>query len=132
MFIGSCWTANFTPTMIDRHCFNRVIGNSHIRDIHEVRENGRVVYEGETTYSVDGADLVFTYFNSLGGVGRGSVMQTGDVLHFKGSMRASPDKQPQPIDSEWTVLDDDHYDVRSLVKDASTAGKDVIHFTRVK
>lgn len=131
-FIGSCWVAQFTATMTDTHCFERVLGGTHIRDTHQVVESGRTVYEGETTYSVDGDKMVFTYFNSLGGVGTGVVSQLDHGFRFKGSMRASPDKKPQPIDSEWRVIDDDHYDVRSLAPSASTGAAQVLHFTRKK
>jgi hypothetical protein len=47
-------------------------------------------------------------------------------------MRASPGKPEQPIDSEWRIVDDDHYEVRSLVKSPSTEGNPVLRFTRVK
>jgi hypothetical protein len=131
-FVGSCWVAEFTSTMRDTHCFEGMYGGAHIRDRHEVKENGKTVYAGETVYSSDGDQPVFTYFNSLGGIGRGNFEQVGETLRFKGSMRASPDKAPQPIDSEWRIVDDDHYEVRSLVKSPSTGGNPVLRFTRVK
>ena len=131
-FAGSCWIADFTPTMSDTHCFEAMYGGVHVRDRHEVKEKGKIIYAGETVYSLDGHSAVFTYFNSLGGIGRGTVEPGGSTLHFKGSMRGSPDKPPQAIDSEWRIVDDDHYDVRSLVKSASTAGNAVLHFRRVK
>jgi len=131
-FVGSCWVADFTPTMSDTHCFEVMYGGVHVRDRHEVKEKGKTIYAGETVYSLDGNSAVFTYFNSLGGVGRGTVEPGGSILHFKGSIRGSPDKPPQAIDSEWRIVDDDHYDVRSLVKSASTAGNAVLHFRRVK
>jgi len=129
---GSCWITDFTPTVSDTHCFEAMYGGAHVRDRHEVRENGEVVYAGETIYSLDGGTAVFTYFNSLGGVGHGTMQSEGSALRFKGNMRGSPDKPPQPIDSEWRIVDPDHYDVRSLVPSASTAGNDVRHFRRVK
>jgi hypothetical protein len=132
MFMDSCWVAQFTPATSDRHCFTRILGGTHIRDTHEVKDGDRVIYSGETTYSLDGTTVEFTYFNSLGGVGRGSVNQDSAVFRFKGSMRGSPGKPEQPIDSEWRRLDDDHYDVRSLVPSASTGGNVVIHFSRQK
>jgi hypothetical protein len=131
-FAGSCWVADFSPTMSDTHCFEAMYDGAHVRDRHEVKEKGKIIYAGETIYSLDGDSAVFTYFNSLGGIGRGTVEPSGSILHFKGSMRASPDKSPQQIDSEWRMVDDDNYDVRSLVKSASTAGNAVLHFRRVK
>lgn len=131
-FVGSCWVSDFSPTVSDTHCFEIMYGGVHVRDRHEVREKGKIFYAGETVYSLDGNSAVFTYFNSLGGIGRGSVEPSGSTLRFKGSMRGSPDKPTQQIDSEWRIVDDDHYDVRSLVKSASTAGNAVLHFRRVK
>ena len=128
--VGACWVVNFSATVTDRHCFEAMYGGAHVRDRHEVKEKGKVIYAGETVYSLDGPDPVFTYFNSPGGIGRGKVAADGSILRFKGSMRASPDKPPQPIDSEWRIVDRDHYDVRSLVPSASTAGDAVLHFTR--
>ena len=129
---GSCWITDFTPTMSDTHCFEAMYGGAHIRDRHEVKEKGKVVYAGETIYSLDGDSAVFTYFNSLGGVGHGTMQPSGPTLHFKGNMRGSPDKPPQEIDSEWRIIDKDHYDVRSLVRSAATGGDEVRHFRRVK
>jgi hypothetical protein len=118
--------------MTDRHCFERILGGTHIRDRHEVQDGGRTVYAGETTYSLDGDSVVFTYLNSLGGVGRGTVSEKNELLRFAGSMRASPDKPPQRIDSEWRMVDDNHYEVRSLVKSPSTPADQVLRFRRVK
>ena len=129
-FVGSCWVADFTPTMTDTHCFESVYDGAHVRDRHEVKENGKTVYAGETIYSVDGGQPVFTYFNSMGGIGRGTFDAHDTTLHFKGSMRASPEASPQPIDSEWRVVDADHYEVRS--PGPSNGGNAVVHFTRVK
>jgi len=129
---GSCWITDFTPTMSDTHCFEAMYGGAHVRDRHEVKEKGKVVYAGETIYSLDGDSAGFTYFNSLGGVGHGAMQPSGPTLHFKGNMRGSPDKPPQEIDSEWRIIDKDHYDVRSLVRSAATGGDEVRHFRRVK
>ena len=76
-------------------------GGAHIRDRHEVQDGGKTVYAGETIYSADGPDLVFTYVNSLGGVGQGKVGSAGSLLGFTGTMRASPNKSEEPIDAEW-------------------------------
>lgn len=131
-FVGACWRADFTPTMHDTHCFEEMYGGAHIRDRHEVEDTGKVVYAGETIYSADGPDLVFTYVNSLGGVGLGKVGSTERSLGFTGTMRASPDKPEQPIDSEWRIVDPDRYEVRSLVPQADGKLPPVLTFTRVK
>jgi len=120
-FIGACWRTEFTATMHDTHCFEAMFGGAHVLDRHEVKEGDKTVYAGETVYSADGPDLVFTYFNSLGGMGIGKVGSADRMLGFTGTMRASPDKAEQPIDSEWRLIDVDHYEVRSLVP--TTEGK---------
>jgi hypothetical protein len=107
-------------------------GGAHVRDRHEVQEGGKTVYAGETIYSADGPNLVFTYVNSLGGVGLGKVGTAGALLGFTGTMRASPDKAEQPIDSEWRLIDADHYEVRSVVQSPDGKASPVRTFTRVK
>jgi hypothetical protein len=131
-FLGACWRAEFSATVHDTHCFEGLYGGSHVRDRHEVQDNGKTIYAGETTYSADGPDVVFIYVNSLGGIGRGKVKSQAQTLRFTGEMRASPDKAQQPIDSEWRVLDADHYEVRSLVNSPSTGSPEARTFTRVK
>jgi hypothetical protein len=115
----------------DTHSFEAMYGGAHIRDRHEVQDGGKTIYAGETIYSADGPDLVFTYVNSLGGVGQGKVGTAGSLLGFTGTMRASPNKPEEPIDSEWRIVDADHYEVRSLVKSPSGAETPVLKFTRV-
>lgn len=130
-FLGACWQTNFTPTVHDTHCFEPMYGGAHVRDRHEVKDGGKIVYAGETIYSADGPDLVFTYFNSLGGVGIGKVGSSEKSLGFTGTMRAAPDKPEEEIDSEWRLIDADHYEVRSLVP-AKNGQPDKPHvFTRV-
>lgn len=131
-FVGSCWAADFTPTLRDTHCFENVYGGEHIRDRHEVTENGKTVYAGETIYSNDGPSAVFTYINSMGGVGRGTFNLDGVAIRFQGSMRGSPHAAPQPIDSKWRVIDPDHYEVRSLLPAASRGTNPVLRFSRIK
>ena len=130
-FLGACWRTEFSATVSDTHCFEAMYGGAHVRDRHEVKSDGKTVYAGETIYSADGPDLVFTYVNSLGGVGFGKVGTTNSVLGFKGSMRASPDKGQEPIDSEWRVVDADHYEVRNLGAAKSDPKDKPLLFTRV-
>ena len=130
-FVGACWRTQFSATVADTHCFEPMYGGAHIRDRHEVRA-GKTVYAGETIYSADGPDLVFTYVNSLGGVGQGKVRTAGAMLGFTGTMRASPDKPEQTIRSEWRTIDADHYEVRSLVKLPNGKTAPPQTFTRLK
>jgi|KBSSwiStaDraftv2_1062776.scaffolds.fasta_scaffold21982_2 hypothetical protein len=130
-FLGACWRADFSPTVHDTHCFEAMYGGAHVRDRHEVQDGSKTIYAGETIYSADGPDLVFAYYNSLGGVGLGKVGSTERALGFTGSMRAAPNKPEQEIDSEWRLIDADHYEVRSLVPTKSGQPDKPLVFTRV-
>ena len=130
-FVGACWRAEFSPRVSDTHCFEAMYGGAHVRDRHEVKDDGKVIYAGETIYSADRSDLVFTYVNSLGGLGLGKVGRAGAVLGFTGKMRASPDKAPERIDSEWRLIDADHYEVRSLVPSRDGKANKPLLFTKI-
>jgi hypothetical protein len=130
-FLGSCWRAQISAKVQDTHCFEAMYGGAHVRDRHEMREGAKTTYAGETIYSADGPDLIFTYVNSLGGVGQGKVGSADRLLGFSGTMRASPDKPEQPIDSEWRLIDARHYEVRSLVKSPDGRPRPALIFTRM-
>jgi hypothetical protein len=110
-FLNRSWSAQVTTTVTDTHCFSRVYGGQHIRDVHQVEGGGRTVYSGETLYSVEGSDLTFTYWNSLGGVGRGKMVQQGMLLSFRGSMKVAPTKPPRAFTTTWRWLGADSYQV---------------------
>ena len=46
-------------------------------------------------------------------------------------MRPSPDKPEQEIDSEWRLIDADHYEVRSLAPSKSGQPDKPLKFARV-
>lgn len=128
---GSCFVAQFTPTVSDVHCFKAIYGGAHVRDTHEVRDGEKVIYAGETIYSREAGGLVFTYVNSTGGVGHGTLAGGTGTIHFAGSMRGSPGQAAATIDSEWRLIDGDHYEVRSLVPSPSGGFEKPIRFSRV-
>lgn len=100
-YVGHCWAADIAADTVDRHCFEAVYGGQHIRDAHSVTKDGNSVYAGETLYSVEAGRIVFTYWNSLGGVGRGSATADGPDLQFALSMRATPDAAPLAVAPLW-------------------------------
>ena len=130
--VGGCWSADITATVRDTHCFEAMYDGAHIRDRHEVRASGAVVYAGETIYSVDSEQIVFTYVNSTGGVGHGTLRsERGRNARFSGNMRGSPQSKLQPIDSEWRIVDANHYEVRSLMRLKDGKVTKPLTFTRV-
>jgi uncharacterized protein YndB with AHSA1/START domain len=106
--IGHCWRAEFKPGTTDTHCFERAYGGKHIRDRHEVTGG----YAGETLYSWDGkaAQVTYTYWNSLGGVSRGTMKPVGERLDFGDEAYTAPDGRTARIATHWRFRGADAYE----------------------
>lgn len=104
--VGSCWSFHQHGGIKDRHCFEAVYGGKHVRDRHVVTSGPNAVYEGETLYSVEAGQVVFTYWNSLGGVGRGTMSAKDGLLSFRLRMRGSPDAEAKDVATVWRVAPD--------------------------
>lgn len=105
--VGHCFSGPApVPGAIDKHCFESVYGGQHVRDRHVVTVDGRAVYEGETVYSVHGPKVIFTYWNSLGGLGTGEADLRTDRWQFSGTIHAKPESSEQPMTATWTLLPD--------------------------
>jgi hypothetical protein len=78
-------------------------GGQHIHDRHSVTVDGRVVYAGETIYSVAGSKVIFTYWNSLGGLGTGEAVVDGADWRFVGTIHATAAGKEQPMIARWVV-----------------------------
>ena len=100
-FVGHCWSGAAPGNGVDTHCFESVYGGQHVRDRHEVKVDGKTIYSGETLYSVEGHDVTFTCWNSLGGVGRGKAVAKGAELDFSGDMRATPSSPSEHFQASW-------------------------------
>jgi hypothetical protein len=103
--IGHCFVGPAPGRGADTHCFESVYGGQHVRDRHEVKVDGKTVYSGETLYSVEGQDVTFTYWNSLGGVGRGKAILNGAELDFSGDIRATPASTSEHFQARWLKTD---------------------------
>lgn len=99
----------------DRHCFESMYGGQHVRDHHVVTVGGKEVYAGETIYSAKGSQVIFTYWNSLGGLGSGTAILHAGQWRFGGSIHATPDGKEQPMAASWN-LTPDGYEVISAGK----------------
>jgi hypothetical protein len=105
--VGHCFAGPApVPGGIDKHCFESVYGGEHIRDRHVVTEDGRAVYEGESLYSAKGSQVIFTYWNSLGGLGTGKANVSGDRWRFSGTIHATATSVEEPITADWTMVPD--------------------------
>lgn len=122
--IGKCFVADVGGGGRDRHCFEPVFGGKHVRDSHQIILDGKIAYRGETIYSRDGETIVFTYWNSLGGVGHGQAAGASNGIAFTGAMRAEPSSREQAMDSRWTWSASGGYDV-------GVSGSKSVHYTRL-
>jgi hypothetical protein len=105
--VGHCFTGPLPGNEgTDRHCFEGVYGGQHVRDRHAVTVAGKEVYAGETIYSAKSGQVIFTYWNSLGGVGTGTASLGPDAWRFSGTVHGTPDGKEQPIATVWTLRQD--------------------------
>ncbi|MEO7601684.1 MAG: hypothetical protein ABIS39_00250 [Sphingomicrobium sp.] len=103
---GHCWAGPAPGGGTDTHCFESVYGGQHIRDRHSVTVDGRVVYSGESLYSAAGPKVIFTYWNSLGGLGTGEAAINGSKWTFSGTIHATAAGKEQPMNAVWIVSTD--------------------------
>lgn len=123
--VGHCWRGDFAQGEQDVHCFESVYGGQHIRDRHEVT-GGAGIYRGETLYSADGAGAVgFTYWNSLGGVSRGTMRAEPDRLSFGDETYRDPSGREIAISTFWRRAGDDAYEAVSVSPQAPSMNRTV-------
>src|SRR3954454_2129368 len=103
--IGHCWAGPAPGNAgTDRHCFESVYGGQHVRDRHSVTVNGREVYAGESVYSAKGPQVIFTYWNSLGGLGTGIAVVAGDEWRVSGTIHATASSNEEPMTATWKFV----------------------------
>lgn len=75
-----CWEGTFEGSEVsDRHCFEWLPGGHFLRDTHAIETEGES-YRGETIFAVAGGsgEITYIYYNSLGGISRGSISMAED------------------------------------------------------
>jgi hypothetical protein len=109
--VGHCWTASFPkkPGESDTQCFEAVFEGQHIRSRHHT-SGSATVYRGETLFSYNGGGVIFTYWNSLGGVSRGTMTAEGDRLNFGDESYTGPDGRKISFSTTWRRVADDAYE----------------------
>jgi len=107
--VGHCWEGKFADGKTDTHCFDATYGGQHIRDRHEVK-GGKAVYRGETIYSREGQGVTYTYWNSLGGVSRGTMKPEDDKLDFGVEQHRTADGREIAIATYWQLKGADGYE----------------------
>lgn len=121
--VGQCWEGRFESGETDTHCFEPAYGGQHVRDRHRVT-GGKRLYEGETLYSWDGkaGAVIFTYWNSLGGVSRGTMTAAGDRLDFGDQIYRAPDGRQHVIKTHWQRTGPESY--RTVTRSAGLPSMD--------
>jgi hypothetical protein len=103
--IGHCWAGPAPGNAgTDKHCFESVYGGQHVRDRHSVTVNGKEVYAGESVFSAKGPQVIFTYWNSLGGLGTGTAVVAGDEWRFSGTIHGTATSAEQPMSAAWKFV----------------------------
>ena len=97
--VGHCWEGKLGTGETDTHCFDTIYDGQHVRDRHEVTGGGQ--YRGETIYSREGQVVSFTYWNSLGGVSRGTLTKRGERLDFGVERHRTKDGREFGISTYW-------------------------------
>jgi hypothetical protein len=130
--VGHCWRGEFPGGgERDTHCFESVYGGQHIRDRHEV-SGGDGVYRGETLYSADASGaVVYTYWNSLGGVSRGTMHPEEHRLNFGDETYRGADGREVFISTFWRRVADDAYEAVSVSAEAPTMNR-TVRYRRVE
>ena len=127
--VGHCWRGTFAGGEVDTHCFEPAQGGQHVRDRHEVT-GGKRAYAGETLYSWNASRIEYAYWNSSGGVSRGTVDPQGTTLGFDDELYTGPDGKQMKISTRWERLGDDAY--RSVTtSSADPTGSRVVEYKRV-
>jgi uncharacterized protein YndB with AHSA1/START domain len=129
--IGHCWSGEFKNGAVDTHCFESVYGGQHVRDRHEVKGPG-APYRGETLYSWDGEAkrVSYTYWNSAGGVSRGSMAAKPEGLDFRGETYTGADGRKTTISTMWRKDGADAYETVSRSA-ADPTGSRVVRYKKV-
>lgn len=123
---GWCWAGEFPGgKRTDVHCFEPVFGGQHLRDRHAL-SGGAQLYRGETLYSWDGEaqTLAYVYWNSLGGVSRGTATPDGDRIAFPDEAYTSPEGERVVVSTYWTDIRPDRYDSLTVERYANGATRE--------
>ena len=129
--IGHCWRGPMANGRHDTHCFEPVFDGQHIRDRHEVA-GGAKIYRGETIYSWDGGAgrVAFVYWNSLGGVSRGTMVPRPGALDFGNETYKGPDGRTITMSTVWRLVDARTYE-SVTTSPGNPTGDRLVRFTRV-
>lgn len=108
---GSCWQGTFPDgKSVDTHCYESFYDGAFIRDRHVVK-GPNPDYSGETIYHWDKErqQIVYRYWNSLGGVSDGVAVPSGNSIEFPGERHVREDGTVVEMQSSIRPAGDDSY-----------------------
>lgn len=129
--VGHCWRGEFGKGgPVDTHCFEPVFDGKFVRDRHEVT-GGEGVYKGETLYNWNAEQKLteYTYWNSIGGISRGTMTAKDGLLDFGSETHTAADGSKLSIATQWRPSGADAYDVVSIRN--GVTGDRVVTYRRV-
>ena len=122
---GWCWTGKFPQSnLTDTHCFKSVFGGTHLRDQNTVL-GGSNPYQGETIYSwnSNSKSISFTYWNSIGGVSRGTAIPKAGSIIFPDESYDAPDGSKISVSTVWQNITENSFDSVTTERYMSKADK---------
>jgi hypothetical protein len=111
--VGHCWRTTLKEGPTDTHCFSA--NGAEIRDRHQVRKEGKVIYTGASVFSVKDARLHYVYDGSAGVHDEGWMHAVGDKIEFD-------DTDKTGSETFWRQIDATHYE------DVTHAPPELQHF----
>jgi hypothetical protein len=112
---GHCWTARFPDSpRTDEHCFQWMVDDRVLRDVHFLRAPGEPDRIGETTYYANPAANRVEYlsFEDDGGFSRGAVEALPEALIFPDATYTA-DGEAAVVRARWTPQGDRAYEAWS-------------------
>ncbi|HEY0116964.1 MAG TPA: SRPBCC domain-containing protein [Allosphingosinicella sp.] len=126
--VGHCWQGELRSGIHDTHCFERVYNGRFIRDRHEVTGG----YQGETLYNWNAMEgrAEYTYWNSAGGISRGTMRERAGLLDFGDEVYRGGNGRETRIATNWRQVDATSYEVR-VTSAAGPTGSRVTRYVRL-
>jgi hypothetical protein len=78
--VGHCWRTTLKEGPIDTHCY--AMDGTRIRDRHNVRKDGAIIYSGTAVFSMKSGRLHYVYDGSAGVHDEGAMHVAGDRIEF--------------------------------------------------
>lgn len=101
--VGHCWRTKLKEGPTDTHCFASVTGGQQIRDRHAVRKDGKVIYTGESVFTVKNKLLTYAYTGSTG-------FQLTGPMHSDGARLVFDDTDKTGSETFWRQIDAAHFE----------------------